>query len=61
MLLTAGVQEPEIPLFDVVGSGASEAPVHIGATWVKLGVTFGFTTMVIVCVVAQSEAVGVKV
>jgi hypothetical protein len=32
-----------MPLFDVVGSGASVAPEHIGATALNVGVTFGFT------------------
>jgi hypothetical protein len=50
-----------MPLLDVVGRGASVAPEHIGATAVKVGVTFGLTVMVKVVVVAHCPAVGVKV
>ena len=38
MLLSAGAQVPEIPLFDVVGNAAKVAPEQIGATAVKVGV-----------------------
>ena len=50
-----------IPLLDVVGSAASTAPEQIGATAVKVGVTFGLTVIVNVVVVAHCPAVGVKV
>ena len=50
-----------IPLLDVVGSADKVAPEHIGATALKVGETFGFTTIVIVVVVAHCPAVGVKV
>jgi hypothetical protein len=60
-LLSAGAQLPVIPLFEVVGSGASVAPKHIGATAVNAGITFGLTVIVIVAVVAHCPAVGVKV
>ena len=52
---------PVIPLLDVVGSGANTAPEQIGATAVKVGVTFGLTIIVSVVVVAHRPAVGVKV
>ena len=52
---------PVIPLLEVVGNGVSVAPVHIGATALKVGVTFGFTTIVNVVVVAHCPAVGVNV
>jgi hypothetical protein len=61
VLSKAGAQEPVIPLLEVVGSGASVAPEHIGATAVNVGVTFGLTVMVSVVVVAHCPAVGVKV
>jgi hypothetical protein len=50
-----------IPLFDVVGSGASVAPEHIGATAVNVGVTLVLTVIVNIAVVAHCPAVGVKV
>jgi hypothetical protein len=43
VLSNAGAQVPVMPLLDVVGSGASVAPEHIGATAVNVGVTFGLT------------------
>ena len=52
-LLIAGAQLPVILLLDVVGSAANVAPEQIGATCVNVGVTFGFTTMVMVAVVAH--------
>ena len=61
VLLSAGAQVPVIPLFDVVGNAANAAPEQIAATGVKVGVTFGFTVIVNVAVVAQSPAVGVNV
>jgi Flp pilus assembly pilin Flp len=45
----------------VVGSGASVAPEQMGATAVKVGVTFGLTVIVSVVVVAHCPAVGVNV
>ncbi len=50
-----------MPLFEEVGKADNVPPAQMGATCVKVGVTFGFTVMVIVVVVAQSPAVGVKV
>jgi hypothetical protein len=50
-----------MPLLDVIGNGASVAPEHIGATAVKVGVTFGLIVIVKVAVVAHCPAVGVKV
>jgi hypothetical protein len=50
-----------MPLFEVVGSGASVAPEHIGATALNVGVVFGLTVIVNVVVVAHCPAVGVKV
>ena len=61
VLLIAGDQLPVTPLVAVVGKAAKAAPEQIGATWVKAGVTIGLTVMVIVWVVAQTPAVGVKV
>jgi hypothetical protein len=60
-LLSAGAQLPVIPFVDVVGSGASVAPKHIGATAVNVGVTFGLTVIVKVAVVAHCPAVGINV
>ena len=50
-----------IPLLDVVGSADKVAPEQIGATALKVGVTFGLTVIVNVVVVAHCPAVGVKV
>jgi Flp pilus assembly pilin Flp len=50
-----------MPLLEVVGSGASVAPEHIGATAVNVGVILEFTTIVNVAVLAHCPVVGVKV
>jgi hypothetical protein len=50
-----------IPLFEVVGNGASVAPEHIGATAVNVGVTLILTVIINVAIVAHCPAVGVKV
>ena len=60
-MLSAGAQDPVIPLLDVVGKGVKVAPEQIGATAVNVGVTFGLTVIVKVAVVAHCPAVGVKV
>jgi hypothetical protein len=61
LLFKAGVQVPETPFNEVVGSEAKTPPAHIGATALKVGTTFGVTVMVKVIVVAHCPAVGVKV
>ncbi|MET3886025.1 hypothetical protein [Niastella sp. OAS944] len=48
-------------MLELVGNGDRVAPEHIGATAVNVGVTFGFTVIVKVVVVAHCPAVGVKV
>jgi hypothetical protein len=53
VLFKAGAQVPVMPLLEVVGSGASVAPEHIGATAVKVGVMFVLTVIVKVVVVAH--------
>ena len=53
VLSKAGDQVPVIPLFDVVGNAANVAPEQIAATCVNVGVTFGFTVIVIDAVVAH--------
>ena len=60
VLFTAGVQLPEMPLIEVVGS-EKLPPEQIGAICAKLGVRFGLTTTVIVAVVAHCPELGVKV
>ena len=52
-MLSAGDHEPVIPLFDVVGNADKVAPEHIGATALKVGVTFGLTVIVNVDIVAH--------
>ena len=61
VLSNAGDQVPVIPLFDVVGNADNAAPLQIGVTAVKVGVTFGVTVISSVVVVAHCPAVGVKV
>ena len=61
VLFKAGDHVPVIPLFDVVGKADNVAPEQIGLTAVNVGVTFGFTVIVIVAVVAHCPAVGVNV
>jgi phage terminase large subunit len=60
VLSKAGDQVPVIPLFEVVGI-AKEVPEQTAATCVNVGVTFGFTVIVIVAVVAHNPPVGVKI
>jgi hypothetical protein len=61
VLFRAGDHVPVIPFSEVVGKGVITVPEHIGPIAVKVGVTIGFTTMVMVVVVAHKPAVGVKV
>ncbi len=61
VLFNAGVQVPVIPLLELVGKAVNVAPAQIGATAVNVGVTIGFTVMVIVAVVAHCPAFGVNV
>ena len=42
-----------MPLFEVVGNGASVVPAHIGATAVNVGVALVLTVIVNVVVVAH--------
>ena len=50
-----------MPLLEVVGKAANVPPSQIGATAVKVGVTFGLTVIVKVVVVAHCPAAGVNV
>ena len=50
-----------IPFVEVVGNAAKVAPEQIGFTVANVGVTFGFTVIVLVMVVAHCPAVGVNV
>ena len=52
-MFNAGDQLPLIPLVEVVGKAAKVPPEQIGATVVKVGVTFGLTVIVKVVVVAH--------
>ena len=61
VLFKAGAHVPVMPLLEVVGKAVNVAPEQIGATAVKVGVTFGLTVMVKVAVVAHCPAVGVNV
>ena len=46
---------------DVAGNAVNAAPEQIGATGLKVGVTFGLTVIVNVAVDAHCPAVGVNV
>jgi hypothetical protein len=59
-LSRVGVQEPAIPLVEIVGNTANVAPEQIGEIGSNKGVIFGLTLIVNVVIVAQPE-VGVKV
>ena len=61
VLFKSGDQVRVIALVEVVGNAFSVSPEQIGDTAAKLGITFGFTVMVVVVVVAHCPAVGVKV
>ena len=61
VLFNAGAHVPVIPLLEVVGRADNVAPEQIGATAVKVGVTFGLTVIVNVVVVAHCPTPGVKV
>ena len=61
VLLTAGAHVPAIPLVDVVGNTGAAEPLHIAATGLNVGVTFGVTVTVNVVVVAHCPTPGVKV
>ena len=60
-MFNTGDHVPVIPLFDVVGSAVSVAPLQIAVTGLNVGVTFGLTVIVNVVVVAHCPAVGVNV
>ena len=53
VLFKAGAHVPVIPLLEVVGKAFKVSPEHIGSKVVNVGVTFGFTVMVRVVVVAH--------
>ena len=61
MLSKAGVHEPIIPLFELVGSDANVTPAQIAGMDVKEGVTVELTIISIVVVLAQNPGSGVKV
>ena len=61
VLFSAGVHTPVILLLEVVGNADSVAPAQIAATWVNVGVTIGFTTMISVTIVADWPIAGVNV
>ena len=61
VLFSAGDQVPVILFSDVVGNAFNVPPEQIGATALKVGVTFGLTVIVNVVVVAHCPASGVNV
>ena len=60
MLFTAGDQLPVTPFVELVGR-VIVPPEHIGAIVLNVGIVDGLTFTVVVTVVAQAPAVGVKV
>ncbi len=50
-----------MPLVEVVGKADKVAPEQIDATALNVGLTFGFTVIVIIAVLAHCPAVGVNV
>ena len=60
-MLIDGLQFPEIPLIEVVGSCAMATPLQYGPSALKVGVRFGVMVIVSVVVVAHCPAEGVKV
>ena len=61
VLFKPGAHVPVMPLLDVVGRAVSVAPEHIAATGVNVGISFWFTVIVNVVVVAHLPADGVNV
>lgn len=61
ILFKAGAHVPFMLLFEVVGKADKESPAQIGSTCVKVGVSIGFTVMVMVVVVPHSPIFGVNV
>lgn len=61
LLITAGDHVPVIPLFEVAGSVGAVAPEQKAGTVLNVGVTNGFTEIVIDAAVAQNPASGVNV
>jgi len=60
VLFSAGLQEPSIPLVEVVGKAESASPEQIAATGLKFGVMIGFTVIVKVAAEAHCPPFGVK-
>lgn len=61
VLSRAGDHVPVIPLFEVVGKADNVAPAQMSATEVNVGVTFGFTVIDNVVVLAHCPTVGENV
>ena len=61
MLLIAGDHVPVILFVELLGNELIVVPEQNGPTCVKTGLVLGVIIILIVCVVAQSPAVGVKV
>jgi hypothetical protein len=61
VLFNAGDHTPVIPSFDGVCNGVIVAPEQYELTVVNVGVTFGVITIVMLCVNAQTPALGVNV
>ena len=61
MLLIAGDHVPVILFVELLGNVLIVVPEQNGPTCVKTGLVLGVIIILIVCVVAQSPAVGVQV
>ena len=61
-MFITGDHVPVMPLFEVVGNAGIVAPAQYSVcVMLNVGVTFGFTVMVTVAVVAHCPAAGAKV
>ena len=60
-MFNAGDHVPVMVLLEVVGKAPKLAPEHIADTCVNVGVTFVFTAIVIVAIVAHWPVAGVNV
>ena len=52
-LFNAGDQVPVMALFEVVGNAAKLTPIQIALTWLKVGVTIGFTVTLVAAEVVE--------
>jgi hypothetical protein len=61
VLFKTGYQLPVTLFVDCVGKAFNVFPEQIASTALKVGVTFAFTVIVFVALLAQNPVVGVKI